>query len=41
MNKLQTIKRIAMLNKRIKFVNQELKIEYKKQIKLAFVKLIK
>jgi hypothetical protein len=41
MNKLQTIKRIVMLNKRIKFVNQELKIEYKKQIKLAFVKLIK
>ncbi len=41
MNKLQVIKRIVMLNKRIKFVNKELKVEYKKQIKLAFVKLIK
>jgi hypothetical protein len=41
MNKLQVIKRIVMLNKRIKFVNKELKVEYKKQMKLAFVKLIK
>jgi hypothetical protein len=41
MNKLQVIKRIVMLNKRVKFVNQELKVEYKKQIKLAFIKLIK
>ena len=41
MNKLQVIKRIVMLNKRIKFVNKELKVEYKNQMKLAFVKLIK
>ena len=41
MNKLQVIKRIVMLNKQMKFVNKDLKVEYKKQIKLAFVKLIK
>jgi hypothetical protein len=41
MNKLQMIKRIVMLNKRIKFVNQELKIEYRKQIKLVLINLIK
>jgi hypothetical protein len=41
MNKLQMIKKIIMLNKRIKFVNQELKIEYKKQIRLVLINLIK
>lgn len=41
MNKLQIIKKIIMLNKQMKLVNQDLKLEYKNQIKLAFVKLIK
>ena len=41
MNKLQVIKKIVMLIKRMLLVNKELKIEYAKQIRLAFVKLIK
>lgn len=41
MNKLQVIQKIVMLNKQMKLVNQDLKLEYKKQIRLAFVKLIK
>ena len=41
MNKLQMIKRVLMLNKQIKFVNKELKVEYKKQIKLTIGRLIK
>jgi len=41
MNKLQVIKKIVMLVKQMFIVKKELKIEYAKQIRLAFIKLIK
>jgi len=42
MNKLQTIKKIVMLNKGKNLTqNKDLKLEYNYQIKLAFKKLLR
>ena len=41
MNKLQVIKKIVMLVKQMLVVNKDLKVEYAKQIRLAFIKLVK
>ena len=41
MNKLQVIQKIVMLIKQMLVVKKELKVEYAKQIRLAFIKLVK
>lgn len=41
MNKLQVIQKIVMLVKKMLVVNKDLKVEYAKQIRLAFIKLVK